>query len=124
VSACRPEKKDPHRVRWTVGGDQADHPGNVSAKTADLTTAKILVNSVLSTTNGKMVTTDLKDFYLGTPMERYECMRIPIHMLPDDIMELYELHDLMHNGHACVEIRKGMCGLPQAGKLANDRLQK
>ena len=39
-------------------------------------------------------------------------------------MELYELHDLVHNGYVYVEIQKGMYGLPQAGKLANDRLQK
>jgi hypothetical protein len=118
-------KKDPHRVRWTVGGDQVDHPGDVSTKTADITTAKILTNSVLSTPNAKMTLSDLKDFYLGTPMERFEHMRIPMHMLPDDIMDLCELHDLVHNGCAHVVIRKGMHGLPQAGKLlANDRRQK
>ena len=81
---------------------------------------KILINSVLSTPDAKMVTTDLKDFYLGTPMERYEYMRIPIHMIPECIMTLYNLNDLVHRGHVYVEIRKGMYGLPQAGKLAND----
>ena len=71
-----------------------------------------------------MVLTDLADSYLGTSMERYEYMRIPIHMIPDDIMALYNLQGLVHNGYVYVEIRKGMYGLPQAGKLANDRLQK
>jgi hypothetical protein len=71
-----------------------------------------------------MMTTDLKDFYLGTPMERFEYMRIPIHMIPDEIMDQYNLHDLVENGYVYVEIRKGMYGLPQAGKLANDRLTK
>jgi hypothetical protein len=104
VSAFRPEKKDPYPVRWTVGGDQVNYPGNVSAKTADITTAKILINSVLSTPNAKLVTSDLNDFYLGTPMERYEHMRIPLHMLPNNIMDLYELHDLVHNGYVHVEI--------------------
>jgi hypothetical protein len=59
VSAFRPEKKDPYRARWTVGGDQINYPGNFSAKTADITTAKILINSVLSTPNAKLVTSDL-----------------------------------------------------------------
>jgi hypothetical protein len=71
-----------------------------------------------------MVVTDLKDFCLGTPMERYEHMQIPVHMLPPKIMELHKLHNLVHKGCVCVEIREGMCGLPQAGKLANDRLRK
>ena len=124
VSAYRPEKAQPYRVRWTVGGDQIDYPFDVSTKTADLTTAKLLFNSVLSTPNGKFLTADLKDFYLGTPMSRYEYMRIPIWMLPDDIIEQYNLTPLFSNGFVYVEIRRGMYGLPQAGRLANDQLVK
>lgn len=30
----------------------------------------------------------------------------------------------MHKGYVYVEIRKGMYGLPQAGKIANDELQR
>jgi hypothetical protein len=74
ISAHRPEK----RARWTCGGDQVDYPGNVSTKTADLTTAKLIINSVLSTPGAKMVLNDLKDFYLGTPMESYEHTRSPL----------------------------------------------
>ena len=68
VSAMRPEKANPHRIRWTVGGDKIDYPFDVSTKTADLTTAKLLFNSVLSTPNARFLTANLKDFYLGTPM--------------------------------------------------------
>ena len=124
VSAYRPEKAIPHGVRWTVGGDQIDYPDDVSTKTADLTTAKLLFNSVVSTPNAKFLSADLKDFYLGTPMSRYEYMRIPIWMLPDDIIEQYNLTPLFHNGFVYVEIRRGMYGLPQAGRLANDQLVK
>ncbi|KAI2493168.1 Reverse transcriptase (RNA-dependent DNA polymerase) [Fragilaria crotonensis] len=123
VVASRPKGK-PRRVRWTVGGDKVDYPFDVSTKTADLTTAKLLFNSVLSTPNAKFMATDLKDFYLGTPMERYEYMRIPIGLIPDVIIELYNLLPLVHNGHVFVEIRRGMYGLPQAGRLANDQLIK
>jgi hypothetical protein len=51
VAAMRPEKANPRRVRWTVGGDRIDYPDDVSTKTADLTTAKLLINSTLSTPN-------------------------------------------------------------------------
>jgi hypothetical protein len=57
-------------------------------------------------------------------MEQYKYMRVPIHMIPDSIMVLYKLHDLVHGGHIYAEIRKGMYGLPQAGKIANARLTK
>jgi hypothetical protein len=124
VSSLRPEKSNPRRVRWTVGGDRVHYPGVVTTQTADLTTAKILFNSVLSTKNAKMLTTNLKDFYLRTPMEQYEYMRVPIHMIPDSIMILYKLHDLVHDGHVYAEIRKCMYGLPQAGKIAIARLTK
>jgi len=69
---------------------------------------------------------DLKDFYLGTPMEPkdYAYMGIPLAMLPIDIMDHYQLHQLVHNGHVYVEIRHGMYGLPQAGLLANLQLQQ
>ena len=124
VSAMRPEKVNPRRVRWTVGGDKVEYPHDVSTKTADLTTAKLLINSVLSTPNGRFMCIDIKDFYLGTPMAHYEYMRIPLHMLPDAIIQQYDLLPLVHNGHVYVEIRRGMYGLPQAGKLANDQLVK
>ena len=67
VSAMRPEKANPYRVRWTVGGDKVEYPFDVSTKTADLTMAKLLFNSVLSTPNARFMTADLKDFYLVRP---------------------------------------------------------
>lgn len=39
-------------------------------------------------------------------------------MIPDDIIDLYKLLDLVHNGYLCIKIHKGMHGLPKA-KLAN-----
>jgi len=46
---------------------------------------------------------DLKDFYLGTPMQAqdFTYMQIPVAILPPNIMDLY---DLVHNGHVYVEI--------------------
>jgi hypothetical protein len=67
---------------------------------------------------------DLKDFYLGTPMDRYEYMKIPLHMFPDAIIEQYNLMDLQVNGFVYVEIRRGMHGLPKAGRLVNDYLRE
>ena len=49
-------------------------------------------------------------------------MCIPVKHLPDDIMEQFNLASLVVNGHVMVEIRKGMYGLPQAGLLAQQRL--
>jgi hypothetical protein len=85
-----------------------------------------MLNSVISTLNGRFMTGDIKDFYLETPMEAkyYAYMRIPVSIIPDSIMTEYKLAPLIHKGFVYVEIRKGMYGLPQAGRLANDRLIK
>jgi hypothetical protein len=123
VCADRPEKPQPRRVRWTMGGDRIVYTGDVSTKTADLTTVKCLFNSVISTPNGKFMTADLKDFYLESELDEYEYARIPVSMLPAHILDLYNLHDKVDNDFVYAEVRKGMYGLPQAGKLAYDRLQ-
>jgi hypothetical protein len=65
---------------------------------------------------------DIKDFYLNTPMERYEYMMIPVSLIPKAIFDQYKLGPLVHNGHVYVEIQKGIYGLPQASKTANNAL--
>jgi hypothetical protein len=124
VAAYRPEKSQPHRVRFTCGGDKIEYHGDVSTKTADLTTVKCHINDVLSTPNAKYMTADLSNFYLETPMDEYEYMRIPVWVVPDTIMQEYDLTKLIVIGFLYVEIRKGMYGLPQSGRIANDRLTK
>ena len=57
-------------------------------------------------------------------MQRYEYMFIYIKDIPPDIVEQYNLNEIAINGKVYVEIRKGMYGLPQAGILENELLQK
>ena len=49
-----------------VGGDKVDYPGDKSTPTSELTTAKCLINSILSTANAKGLCIDIKNFYLNT----------------------------------------------------------
>ena len=115
VAAYRPQKADPYCIRWTMGGNLIDYPGLVYTPTADLTTFKILLNLIISTKNALFVNIDIKHFYLNTPMNRYEYMLVPTHMIPPDIFAEYKLKDLVCNSKVLVEVRKGMYGLPQAG---------
>ena len=66
VAANRPAKANPRRVRWTVGGYRIMYLGDKSTKTADLVSLKILCNSVISTPDGRFMTTNIKNFYLNT----------------------------------------------------------
>jgi hypothetical protein len=120
----RPQKEDPNRIRITVGGNLIDYPGELTTRTADLVTSKILWNSVISTPNAHYVTADLKLFYLTAPLDRYEYMRMPIKIIPDHIIHQYQLRDKVQNGYVYMEIRRAMYGLPQAGILANKLLKQ
>jgi hypothetical protein len=48
VDFC-PQKADPHCICITAGGNLINYPGELSTWTADLTTSKLMWNSVLST---------------------------------------------------------------------------
>ena len=120
----RPQKSEPHRTRLTVGGNLINYPHSVSTKTAELQTAKLLFNSVISTRNAKFACLDIGNFYLGTEMDRFEYMFLPLALIPQEIIDQYELQSKVHNDKVYLEIRKGMYGLPQAGILANEQLQR
>jgi hypothetical protein len=122
VSTIRPTKEEKNRVRVTVGGDKLPFPGITTTQCASLTTTKCLLNSTLSTPNAKFMTLDIKNFYYNTPMDRFEYMKLPLSLIPEEIILQYNLRDIEFDGMVYMEIRKGMPGLKQAGKIANDRL--
>jgi hypothetical protein len=62
-------KEEKERTRLTVGGDQIEYPGDKSTRTAGLTTAKILINSIISTLGAKFLVIDITNFYLNTPSD-------------------------------------------------------
>ena len=66
------------------------------------------------------MTIDVTNYYLGTPMNRYDCMKILVKHIPEDIMLQYNLAHSIVNDHVMVEIRKGVHGLPQAGIIAQE----
>jgi hypothetical protein len=62
-----------HQVRLTVGGERLDYNGEIATSTADITTFKILINITLSTKDAKMMMMDIKNYYLGTPLNTCVC---------------------------------------------------
>ena len=71
----------------TVGWERINYPVDVATKTADITTTKLLLNSVVSTPDAKFMTLDVKNFYLNTPLKRYEYLRIPINLIPEEVIQ-------------------------------------
>ena len=55
----------------------------LTTRTADMLTSKLMWNSVISTPGARYAGMDIKNFYLGTPMEEYEYMKMPLKMFPE-----------------------------------------
>jgi hypothetical protein len=123
VCDYKPHKKEKERVRLTFGGDRLDYSVDVATSTADITTFKILMNSTLSTKDAAIMMMDIKNYYLGTPLPRFEYMKMLISLFPEEIIQKYNLNDPAVDGWVYIEIRKGMYGLKHAGLLANQLLQ-
>ena len=87
VVEYKPQKQEKECTCITVGGNIINYPDNVSTKTAEVTTAKILINSTISTPNARFCAFDIGNFYLGTPMKQYEYMFIYLKDIPLDIVD-------------------------------------
>jgi hypothetical protein len=93
----------------------------VSTPTANTTTAKLAINSTIFTLQAKYIGGNIKTFYLGTPIARYEYMQLSFKLMPNKIIKAYNLHSMIYKDHIYKEIRCGMYGL---GLLANQLLTK
>ncbi len=116
----RPKKtEEPNRTRLVAGGDRVHYPFGTGTPTADLLTIKLLINSVFSTPGARFFTTDIKNFYLCTPMLRYEYMQLKLSDMPEVIIAQYHLLDIV-TPDGCVYCKnlQGMYGLPQARIIA------
>ena len=96
------------RDRLTVGGNLIEYPDNLRTNTADLITIKILLNSVISTPGARFIALDVKNFYLNTPMARYKYMCLHISLIPEEIINKYNLRKIAVGGWVYVKIQKGM----------------
>eukprot|EP00804_Cyclotella_cryptica_P022655 CCRYP_012469-RC/>CCRYP_012469-RC protein AED:0.37 eAED:0.30 QI:0/0/0/1/0/0/2/0/432 len=100
----RPQNDDPNRVRITAGGNLIkDYPGKLTTRTADLTTSKILWNSVLSTKGVKFMGLDLKSFYLTAMLDPPEYMKMPLALFPNHIRAQYNLDKHAIHGFVYLE---------------------
>jgi hypothetical protein len=107
-----------------AGGNLINYPGELTTRTADLTTSKLMWNSVLSTKGAKYMCLDIKNFYLTATLDWFEYMKMPLSLFPSWTKEQYNLDRLAKNGFVYLEMRRAVWGLPQAGISANKLLCK
>ena len=68
VCVIKPQKAETHRTRLTVEVNMIDYPGEFTTPTEDITMAKNLTNSTISTPDSRFVCADISQLYLNTPM--------------------------------------------------------
>ena len=112
----RLQKEEPNCTRLTVGGNCIDYPGDVSTPTYDTTTSRILWD--LFTPKSKYTCIDIEK-NLCTPLTRCKYPRIDISLIPEKIIQQYNLLPLVINGFVYLDICKVMYGLSQVGHLSN-----
>jgi hypothetical protein len=120
----RPQKDDPNRVRITARGNLIITPEDVTTRTANLVTTKILWNSVLNTPNAKFACFNIKSFFLTAPLDCYEYMKMPLDIFPEHTIQRYNLREKAKDGFVFLECRRCIYGLPQSGALANQLLRQ
>jgi hypothetical protein len=83
----RPQKDDPNHVQITVEGNLINYLFELTACTADMVSSKILWNSVISNPDARFARANIKNKYLKTLLDKFEYMKMPIALLPMDIIE-------------------------------------
>ena len=89
---------------------------------ADINTAKLHWNSVVSMPNAKYMCLDIKIFYLIAALEYFKYMKMPLSLFSVWIIKQYDLKKHAKEGWVHLKMQRGIWGLPQAGILANKRL--
>ena len=81
----------------------------LSNPTSTVTTAKFLFNSVISTPGAKCLVADVKSVYLNNDLPDPEYMKLHFHIIPQEIIDEYALHDLVDkDGWVYLKIVKEM----------------
>ena len=101
------------------------YANDTSPPAAFLPETEILINnSTFSDAHkgARFMSLDLKDFFLATPMQELEIMKVPYKYFPDYIIKKYNLHALKDNESISIKVKKGMYGLKQATDIAYKNL--
>ena len=118
------QKTDPYRIRVTSGGNLINFSGELTMRTANMITSKMLWNNTIFTPEVRYMCTDCANFYLETSMEIFDYMCVKNKLVPQAFIDEYQPQDKIYNEYLYMEIRRSMYGLPQDGMLANKLLKK
>ncbi len=100
------------------------YKSSLSVRIADLDTAKLHWNSVISTPGVKYMCLDIKNDYLMARLKYFVYMWMPLTLIPKWIQIQYNMKELVYKGYINLEMSQAVWSLPQAGILANKLLRQ
>ena len=72
-----------------------------------------MINSVLSRPNTKFCSFDIANFYLGTPTQRPEYVKIKLEDIPQEFIDEYNLLAYAHHGWVFLKLLKTVMASPR-----------
>ena len=87
VCEVRPQKEEPNSTCITVGGNQIYYPGDTGTNITSLELINIIINSVLLRCGAKFACFDVKNVYLGTPLDRPQYANIRLSDIPQESVD-------------------------------------
>jgi len=112
-----PQKEEPNQSHITIGGNPIRYPGGTGNKTGSLELVKLMLNDVLSAPQALLTCFDISKFYLGTPLDRPEYVRIKLADIPQEFVEEYNLTVYAGDGRVYFKIIKGVTVLNRPESL-------
>ncbi len=103
---------------YALSSEEIDGP--TATQTAALEVMRLLLNALVLE-GANLMTLDIKDFYLGTPMDEPEYMRIPLRFIPIKLQQKHNLKAIQLHDAVIKRIDKSIYGVKQAGLLSQDR---
>ncbi len=119
-----PQKDDPNRIETTAMGNLIMYDGELSVHTADINTAKLHWNNVVSTPNAKYMFLDIKNFYFTAALQYFEYMKMTLNLFLVWIIEQYDLMKHAKDGWVHLEMRRAVWGFSQVDILTNKCLYR
>ena len=65
-----------------MGGNHIKYPGKVGKPTADMVSVKVMLNNVMSIPGAKIMSINISNFYLNTPLPQYEYLKLKLIDIP------------------------------------------
>ena len=93
VCVVCPQKSESNQTRLTVGDNRINYPGEVGTLTADMVLVKFLLNSVVSTKGAKFMRINISNFYLNTPLPRFDYLKLKLSDIQQEVIDEYKLNE-------------------------------